>query len=37
MGYIGIEALAALASELGKSTYGNYLRELVAEHQFDAS
>ena len=36
MGYIGIEALAALASELGKSTYGNYLRELVAEHQFDA-
>jgi glucose-1-phosphate thymidylyltransferase len=36
MGYIGMEALAALASELGKSTYGNYLRELVAEHQSDA-
>ena len=35
MGYIGMEALSALASELGKSTYGNYLRELVAEHQSD--
>jgi len=36
MGYIGMEALAALAADLGKSTYGNYLRELVAEHQSDA-
>jgi len=33
MDYIGIEALAELASNLGKSTYGKYLRELVAEHQ----
>ncbi len=33
MDYIGIEALAELASNLGKSTYGKYLRELVTEHQ----
>ena len=32
MDYIGIEALAELASNLGKSTYGKYLRELVTEH-----
>ena len=32
MDYIGIEALAELASNLGKSTYGKYLRELVAEY-----
>lgn len=33
MDYIGIEDLAELASNLGKSTYGKYLRELVTEHQ----
>jgi len=33
MDYIGIESLAELASNLGKSTYGKYLRELVAEYQ----
>ena len=33
MDYIGIEALAELASNLGKSTYGKYLRELVTEYQ----
>mgnify|MGYP003308759276 CR=1 FL=1 len=33
MDYIGIEALAELASTLGKSTYGKYLRELVTEYQ----
>ena len=33
MRYIGIEDLAELASNLGKSTYGKYLRELVAEYQ----
>ena len=32
MDYIGIEDLAELASNLGKSTYGKYLRELVTEH-----
>jgi len=33
MNYIGIEDLSALASNLGKSTYGTYLRELVTEYQ----
>ena len=33
MNYIGIEDLSALASILGKSTYGTYLRELVTEYQ----
>lgn len=33
MNYIGIEDLSALASKLGKSTYGTYLRELVTEYQ----
>ena len=33
MDYIGIEALAELASNLGKSTYGKYLCELVTEYQ----
>ena len=33
MDYIGIEDLAELASNLGKSTYGKYLRELVTEYQ----
>lgn len=33
MNYIGIEDLSALASKLGKSTYGTYLRQLVTEHQ----
>ena len=33
MRYIGIEDLAELASNLGKSTYGKYLRELVTEYQ----
>ena len=33
MNYIGIEDLSALASNLGKSTYGIYLRELVTEYQ----
>ena len=33
MNYIGIEDLSALASNLGKSTYGAYLRELAAEYQ----
>ncbi len=31
MGYIDVDALAALAGGLGKSTYGNYLREIVEE------
>ena len=33
MNYIGIEDLSNLASNLGKSTYGTYLRELVTEYQ----
>jgi len=33
MGYIDVDALAALAEGLGKSTYGNYLRELAEEQQ----
>ncbi|MBE30205.1 MAG: glucose-1-phosphate thymidylyltransferase [Acidiferrobacteraceae bacterium] len=33
MNYIGIEDLSTLASNLGKSTYGTYLRELVTEYQ----
>jgi len=33
MNYIGIEDLSALASKLGKSTYGTYLRQLVTEYQ----
>tara|TARA_Y100001934_G_scaffold227298_1_gene273017 strand:+ start:1297 stop:2181 length:885 start_codon:yes stop_codon:yes gene_type:complete len=33
MDYIGIEDLAELALNLGKSTYGKYLRELVTEYQ----
>ena len=33
MNYIGIEDLSNLASSLGKSTYGTYLRELVTEYQ----
>ncbi len=33
MNYIGIEDLSALASNLGKSTYGAYLRELASEYQ----
>ena len=33
MNYIGIEDLSALASKLGKSTYGTYLRELVTDYQ----
>ena len=33
MDYIGIEDLAELASNLGKSTYGKYLRELVTDYQ----
>ena len=37
MDYIGIEDLAELASSLGKSTYGEYLRELVTEYQSDDS
>ena len=31
MGYIGIEELARLADELGKSSYGAYLRDLAQE------
>ena len=31
MGYIGIEELAKLADELGKSSYGAYLQELTQE------
>ena len=31
MGYIGIEKLAKLAGELGKSSYGKYLHELTQE------
>jgi len=37
MGYIDVDALAALARELGKSTYGNYLRELAEEYQADST
>ncbi|RPG01485.1 MAG: glucose-1-phosphate thymidylyltransferase [Proteobacteria bacterium TMED51] len=33
MNYIGIEDLSVLASKLGKSTYGTYLRQLVTEYQ----
>ncbi len=31
MGYIGIEELAKLADDLGKSSYGAYLQELTQE------
>ncbi len=31
MGYIGIEELAKLAGELGKSSYGEYLHGLTQE------
>ena len=37
MNYIGIEDLSTLASNLGKSTYGTYLRELVTEYQLGNS
>jgi glucose-1-phosphate thymidylyltransferase len=31
MGYISIEAIAALVDNFGKSSYGDYLRQLVVE------
>lgn len=33
-GFINAEQLAALASEIGKSTYGNYLRRMLEEKVF---